>query len=888
MRLSFAKLLIVVAIAGAAPLTPGHTVYGPWTGRALPRAADGNGNAATFGGVADLAVDPLGYVYVADLAGMAVRKIAPDRTVTTLAAGVNQPNCIAVEPDGTLYIGSRIGGLIYKMSPTGALTTFATGVHPEGIVVASDHMLYCTESMFAPRVIKITPSGEVTTIAGGTGPGDADGTGGAAKFDFPGAIACGPDGNLYVTDGNIGVVRKVTPEGVVTTVLKVGSGVYGVCFDSTGAMYVSSWGSGQVYNVTKGGRINVYAGGGSGFSDGYVAWCPLAGVDPVANQACFELCGRIGADRAGNVFVGDFGVQNVRKISPFGVVTTYAGPSADQLSADGPATTAHFAEPQSIAFDKGDNLFVADAGSHTIRKVSPDGVVTTIAGTPGRPRMSDASPGRLYTPYAIAVAPNGAVYVGEWYSNAIRIIQPSGDLSLFTVINDGGGVSGLAFDDAGNLYALDAISSVVHKITAAGSASVLAGTPNLSGFADGSGAAARFCHPSNGIAVDHAGNVYVSDTGNGAIRKVTPDGTVSTIADGAKGAAGLIDIPLGLTIGPDGAVYLASMRSVRKITPAGVVTTLPGFPLPTGVPAIDNYGSPGSAGTITGIAFNSRGTLYLAELYTDRIFRATDAAKLVNLSARATTGFGDNALIAGFVANGNKSVLVRAIGPSLATYGVNHVEHDPNLTLRDAAGTITSSNEDWGGTTHLADTFTSVGAFALSPTSRDAALVTEVGAAGYTAQVQGSENGIALVELYDASATSPSQLINLSARNYVGSGEAALFAGFSIKGDAPKRLLIRGIGPTLAQYGVSGALKATKLTIADQTSGALIQSVDGGWYNDKSLLVPLFNQVGAFALPDYSQDSATVLVLNPGAYTVQLSAPDGPGIGLIEIYDLDL
>jgi len=180
-----------------------------------------------------------------------------------------------------------------------------------------------------------------------------------------------------------------------------------------------------------------------------------------------------------------------------------------------------------------------------------------------------------------------------------------------------------------------------------------------------------------------------------------------------------------------------------------------------------------------------------------------------------------------------------------------------------------------------------VGAFALTPSSADAAMIQSVGAGAYTAHLSGVSNttGVGLAEIYDAD-TGPTaaHLSNISARASVGTGSNVLIAGFVISGNTPETVLIRGIGPTLGQFGVSGSLAAPELVLYDSGNNTL--QTNGGWGGGASL-VQAFARVGAFSLAANSADAAILVTLPPGAYTAEVSGVNGStGVGLAEIYEV--
>ncbi|MEI6950816.1 IPT/TIG domain-containing protein [Paraflavisolibacter sp. H34] len=314
-----------------------------------------------------------------------------------------------------------------------------------------------------------------------------------------------------------------------------------------------------VYTAT----VSTLAGGGtSGFADGEIGTAKFSNPADVA------------VDGQGNIYVADHGNFRVRKITPAGTVTTLAGRSTYGFT-DGPGSVAQFFTPAGLAVDGTGTVYVADIFNNCIRKITPAGVVSTLAGntTPGF-TDGEGSAARFYKPGNLALDARGNVYVSDHENNSIRKISPGGVVSTL----------------AGN------------------------GTERP-GFADGTGSAARFNNPS-GIAVDGQGTVYVADLGNHRIRKISPSGNVSTLAgsgvpgfaDGAGSTARFFH-PAGLAIDAKGNVYVADNfnHRIRKITPGGLVTTVAG--------GSDQFYQP------TGIALDLLGNIYTTEFWKSRIAR---------------------------------------------------------------------------------------------------------------------------------------------------------------------------------------------------------------------------------------------------------------------------
>ena len=316
--------------------------------------------------------------------------------------------------------------------------------------------------------------------------------------------------------------------------------------------------------------------------------------DGTGSAARFNGPAGVAADGSGNVYVADLYNHTVRKITPSGVVSTIAGLAGAAGSADGTGTSARFYYPSSVAVDGSGNIYVADFFNNTVRRINPSGVVSTLAGLAGSPGSADGtgSSARFYGPWGVAVDGSGSVYVADQANDTIRKVTPAGVVSTIAGLagNRGGtdgtgsaarfwGPTGLALDGSGNVYVGDQGNNAIRKVTPAGVVSTLAGLLGFfnHGSADGTGSAARFYFPS-GVAVDGSGNVYVADKMNNTLRKVTPSGVVSTIAglattagnaDGTGSAArfyGLTDVTLDFA----GNFYIADYfnHAIRKGTVA--------------------------------------------------------------------------------------------------------------------------------------------------------------------------------------------------------------------------------------------------------------------------------------------------------------------------------
>jgi hypothetical protein len=300
---------------------------------------------------------------------------------------------------------------------------------------------------------------------------------------------------------------------------------------------------------------------------------------------------------------------------------------------------ASFSSPQAVAFDAAGNGYVADTFNHTIRKITSAGVVSTLAGLSGTAGSADGAgvDARFDTPRGLVVDAAGNVYVADTFNGAIRKITPAGVVSTLT--SSLSSPHGIALDAAGNLYTADLSVSTIRKITPAGVVSTLAGLAGNVGSADGNGSAARFRSPSN-VAVDAAGNVYVTDTINYTIRKITPAGDVTTIAglagsfgsaDG-NGSAARFRAPKGIGVDAAGNVWVADTdnHTIRRITPAGDVTTVAGLAGSAGI--ADGTGSVARFNEPIGLAFDSLGNAFVADSKNNALRKVTPAGVVTTVA----------------------------------------------------------------------------------------------------------------------------------------------------------------------------------------------------------------------------------------------------------------
>ena len=359
------------------------------------------------------------------------------------------------------------------------------------------------------------------------------------------------------------------------------------------------------------------------------------------------------------------------------------------------------------------------------------------------------------------------------------------------------------------------------------------------------------------------------------VSATTAGGTVTITWTSVEGATYKLetspDAATWTTLAGAGAVTSSGGDTTRLAT----TTVAPNYRVT--LTALATYDTRGSAG-LSGIGNAAAATAAVG---------SSGTARLVNIATRVAVGGSAGTPIPGFVltGNGTKSMLVRAVGPSLAAFGVTGVLADPRFSLVGATATV-ASNDNWLSAD--AGTMAGGGAFALTGGSKDAALVATLPAGAYTAPVTATDggSGVALLEVYDASSGSSVNVINASTRAYVGTGDSVLIPGFVISGSGALKLLIRAVGPTLGSFGVTDALADPTITLY---RGTTVLASNDNWASSANPLEisTAAGAVGAFALPSGSKDAALVATLPAGSYTAIVSgAGNTTGTALVELYVL--
>jgi len=499
-----------------------------------------------------------------------------------------------------------------------------------------------------------------------------------------GPVPAPPKGNLVLLAGDIGGSGNVDGLGVAARF----QSPQGIAVDTAGNVYVTEGDQDTIRKITPAGEVSTFAGsaGSPGSADGAGAAARFGGPAGVAT------------DSAGNVYVADGSNHTIRKITPAGVVSTLAGSVGAPGSADGAAAAARFNSPAGIAADSSGNLYVADLGNHTVRMITPAGTVSTLAGTAGIAGSDDGTgaAAKFDLPSGVSADGVGNVYVADTGNHTIRKIAAGGVVSTLAGLAgspgsaDGTGSSaqfrdpvGVATDAAGNIFVADSSNHIVRRITPAGEATTFAGIAGVQGADDGTGASARFLYPF-AIAADSNGNLYVAEDGNDAIRKLTATAEVTTLAGAAAlighvdaaGALARFSNPRAIVADAAGNAYIADGRfSLRLVTAAGDVTTV-----------LDTLNIPG------GLARDGAGNLYIADT-NNHVIRKLDATGTLTLLAGTlgVTGSADGTgAAASFKFPGG--VAVDAVGNVYVADTGNHT-----LRMISAGGVVTTLAGSAGG-----------------------------------------------------------------------------------------------------------------------------------------------------------------------------------------------
>ena len=536
-----------------------------------------------------IAIDGAGNVYVADRDASVVRKIFANGTIATVA-GTGTPG---YGGDSGVATGAQLSG-------------------PLGVAVDAAGNLYIADTG-NEAVRKVSPGGTISTVAGTAGTRGYAGDGGPARnalLDGPESVAMDAAGVLYIADTFNGRIRRVGTDGTISTAAGTGStGVFSgdggpavsaalslptdVAVGSAGSLYIADFGNSRIRMVANG-TINTVAGRPNG--------APLINGEAAVNARLEGPTGVTG-DRSGNFYFVEAAIGSgtglalsdykVWKVGTAGILSTLAGTGIPSYSEAGlPATVAQVNGAAGVAVASSGTIFVADTQNQRVRITSTVGGfgLVTVAGNGTAGFNGEVQPPKsalLNRPTGVAADDQGNWYVADTANNRVRKVQPGGN--LFTIAGNGnasyfgdGGPGtkasvnqpeGVAVDAQGNVYIADTLDHAIRKVSPAGTITTLAGTGNAGYSGDGGPATGARLNRPRGLAVDGSGNVYVADSGNNQVRRIDRVGTITTLDTGGA----LVD-PRGVAVDRAGNVYIADTgnHQVRRVSPGSLATTIAG------------------------------------------------------------------------------------------------------------------------------------------------------------------------------------------------------------------------------------------------------------------------------------------------------------------------
>jgi len=470
------------------------------------------------------------------------------------------------------YAVSTVAGRALPPTPAPALSSSIGNTNSVARDAAGDIYFSSDECVF-----KVDTNGILTLVAGNSTSGYSGDGGPAinAQLSNPWGVAVDQAGNVYIADELNNRIRRVSPAGIITTVAGVGT-------------------------------IGFSGDGGS------------------ATDAQLHFPLNVTVDASGNLYIADYFNNRVRKVSPNGIIVTVGGGGSVYPGDGGLAIAAAIAGPAGMAVDASGNIFVADRGGMRVREISTGGIISTVAGNGTAGYSGDgglATAAEMYLPSDVAVDAAGNLYIADFNNNQIRKVA-GGIISSLPASAALNGPSGVALD-AGNLYIADRFNNVIRKLSTGGLLTNVAGngSPHFSG--DGGAATSALLNNVTGVAVDAFGNLFIADSQNSRVREVSTTGTITTVAgggtsegDGAQATSARLVTPVAVAFDTAGNLYIADSgdQRIRKVTPGGIISTVAG----NGTPGVSGDGGLATAAQIyspSGVAVDGSGNIYIVSGY---------------------------------------------------------------------------------------------------------------------------------------------------------------------------------------------------------------------------------------------------------------------------------
>jgi len=667
------------------------------------------------------------------------------RLATTVL--VRLPSDVAIGPDGSLYVSDVVGRRVCRVSRNGVLTTVAgacgTGTPtepgpavlatlkvPQGLAVGPDGSLFIADKL-DHRIRRVSPDGMISTVAGTGVPGfSGDGAPAAlAQIASPEGISVGPDGSLYIADTGNNRIRRVAPDGIITTLAGTGtpgfsgdggpatsaslSSPTGVSACPRGFICIADKGNNRIRRVTPDGTITTVAGNGrAGFS----------GDGGPATAASLNAPNRALLTSDGYLFIADTGNHRIARVGPDGVIQTICGTGQPGFSGDqGQACKAMLRWPQGLALASDGTLYVADAGNYRVRCITTDGRIDTVAGTSPE-SVGQEGTNSIYAllkrPVSVAACMCGSIYFVDTEDQRVRVIAccgttdnvigtgkpatspisaaptPVESISVLNPMDVTGGPDGWLFVSSSG-------TNQVVAIRPDKKAYAVAGTGDAGFSGDGGPAGQARLNSPTGLARTATGVLFVSDTGNHRVRRIGTDGTITTVAgngeigysgDGGPATNARLSRPTGIVVLSDGTLYIADPgnHTVRKVTPDGIITTVAG----TGSAGFSGDGGPAANAALNqpmAVAMSVDGKLFIADSGNNRVRQVDPNGIITTVAGAGKQGF------SGDGGPATQALLDTPTGVAVSREGALLIADSGNARIRavlGAANPVTTSPGD--------------------------------------------------------------------------------------------------------------------------------------------------------------------------------------------------
>jgi trimeric autotransporter adhesin len=641
-------LFALIVARAQAPVGTITTIAGGWIG-------DGGAAVdAAFANPWGVAVMAEGSILIADRGNHRIRRVAPDGTISTVAGTGNS-----------------------GFSGDGGAATDARLNFPSGLAVTRDGSILIADTE-NNRIRMVTPDGKISTVAGTTlGYGGDGGPAASAKLSLPNGVAVTVDGSILIADTANQRIRRIASNGTITTVAGTGTRGFsgdagpavasrlnspsGVVTGQDGSILIADTLNYRIRRVAQNGTISTIAGTGTrGFG----------GDGGAATSAVIGFTYSIAIADDGAILIGDS--PRIRRIAPDGKISTLAGGGASGLIGDGgQATEAGLSAPRGIAVMGDGGILIVESGTFRVRRVAPDGIISTVAGIGTRRVYGDggeATEAGLSFPYNVAIAPDGAILIADSFNRRIRRIAPDGSISTVAGggersngVGDGGPAvdavllfpTDIAVARDGTIVIADTGDHRVRRVAPDGIITTVAGSGEGGFGGDGGDATLALLRSPYAVAVEADGAILIADSGNNRIRRLATDGTISTVAgsaasgfggDGGQAIAARLDFPSGVAVTLDGSILIADSYNnrIRRVDTNGRISTVAG----TGETGFSGNGGAAVSADLnspSALAVTPDGSIFFADWGNSMVRRIAPNGTISTVAGTGDRGFaGDN------------------------------------------------------------------------------------------------------------------------------------------------------------------------------------------------------------------------------------------------------